>query len=468
MRKIPRNFLVLFTSDIISRLLGFLATVYLARLLGAQGLGLLGYGMAFLTYALLFTNPGLTTIAAREIAKQEESANIVGDVLGLRIMLTIAVFIIFALGLFMIPGSAITKKVILYYLFSMFPFALVLEFVFQGRQDMEYIGISRLLQYSVYIILLFLFIKHDSAILRVPVYFFFGYMVAALFLIVVYIIKYKKLSIKFSPIRWRGLLGIAAPVGVATIFNQISLNLAPVVLGVLFAKSEVGFFSASFKIIAMLLIIERVFHFVFFPVISRQYTDAPERLNRSFSFLTKILFAITIPLSVVGIILAPRIIYFIYGLEFQTSILVFQALLLYFLITPINTMFGYGLVAINQQRKFFRVIAYTALFNSLLTVILSANFKAVGAGLALFISELFGIVFMSCMLKRHVQFPIARYVIRPLLVSLLVGLIVLLLLYLPIVWLLVLAVVIYIIFIFLFRIFSKDELQELKRSFSGK
>jgi len=93
MKALPRNFLALFLSDIIGRLLGFLATVYIARLLGAQGLGLLSYGAAFLTYALLFVNPGLTTIGAREIAKDTSRQMIIADILGLRLVLTFVVFI---------------------------------------------------------------------------------------------------------------------------------------------------------------------------------------------------------------------------------------------------------------------------------------------------------------------------------------------------------------------------------------
>ena len=56
---------------------------------------------------------------------------------------------------------------------------------------------------------------------------------------------------------------MAMPVGLATIFNQIALYLPTVALGFFHAKVEVGLYSAAYKIVAMLLIIERVFHFVF-------------------------------------------------------------------------------------------------------------------------------------------------------------------------------------------------------------
>jgi O-antigen/teichoic acid export membrane protein len=466
MRTVPRNFISLFASDVASRLLGFVATVYIARMLGAQGLGLLSYGMAFLTYALLFANPGLTTIGAREIAKDPGKRRIIEDILGLRFVLTVIVFTLFTLGVYLIPGQQATKTVVLSYLVSLFPLILVLEFVFQGRQEMHYVGISRLLQYSIYVFLLLIFLKSRLDIFDVPIYFFFGYVVTALFLIIVFFIKYKSLCLRFSLNAWRKLFAMAMPIGLATIFNQVALNLPVLALGILHSKVEVGFYSAGFKIVAMLLIIERVFYFVFFPVISQQYAEAffpvisqqyaeaPKKLNRSFAFLTRLLFAITIPCAVCGIVLADKIIFFIYGAEFSGSILVFQMLLLYFLITPVNTIFGYGLVAIDQQRKFFKVITYTALVT--------------GAAVALLCSETAGIILMNRELKRHVKFSSIGQVIKPIIASVITGFIVYVLRQWHVVVLVFVAVGIYVPVFYLIRGFSKKELKDLKQVFTRK
>lgn len=468
MKPVPRNFISLFVSDIASRLLGFLAIVYIARLLGAQGLGLLAYGMAFLTYALLFANPGLTTIGAREIAKDTGQRRIVESILGLRLVLTVVIFTLFALAVYLVPGQQATKTVILSYLVCLFPLALVLEFVFQGRQEMHYIGISRLLQYIIYVFLLLIFLKNRVDIFNVPIYFFFGHVGAALFLLIVFFTKYRSLSPRFSLNAWRQLFAMAMPIGLATIFNQVALNLPVVALGILHSKIEVGFYSAGFKIIALLLIIERVFHFVFFPVISQQYTKTREKLSRSFAFITKLLFAITIPCAVCGIILADKIIFFIYGAEFSGSILVFRLLLLYFLITPINTIFGYGLVAIDQERKFFKVIAYTAVVCVALVVILGFGFKAAGAAIALLCSEALSIFLMNRELKRHVGFSTIGQVIKPLIASVITGFVVYVLRQWHVAVLVFVAAGIYISVFYIIRGLSKKELGDLKQVFTKK
>lgn len=468
MKALPRNFISLFVSDIAGRLLGFFATVYIARLLGAQGLGLLSYGAAFLTYALLFTNPGLTTIGAREIAKGTDENKIIGNILGLRLVLTIVVFSLFILGVYLVPGQQATKTIIISYLVSLLPLSFILEFVFQGRQEMHHIGISRLLQYIVYVILLFIFLKEQLHIFHVPVYLFFGYLTASLFLMVVFFIKYRSLQIGFSLKTWHKLLFMAMPVGLATIFNQVALYLPAVALGIMHSKVEVGFYSAAYKIIAMLLIIERVFYFVFFPVISRQYRNAKSKLSHSFAFLTKLLFMITIPIAVCGVIMTENIIHFIYGPEFTGSVFVFQILLLYFLITPVNTIFGYGLVAIDQQRKFFRVIAYTALLCVIMVIILGFFFKALGAALALFFSEIVGIILMNRELKKHVSFRSFRQMLKPVIAALVSGIAVYVFHQEHVILLVLISVIIYLLVIYILKGFSQQELSDFKNILAGK
>jgi O-antigen/teichoic acid export membrane protein len=402
-----------------------------------EGLGIISYGMAFLTYALLFANPGLTTIGAREIAKNHNNHRIIEEILGLRLMLASLIFLLFIIGLIVIPGKPITKNIIFFYLLSLFPFAILLEFIFQGREEMGYIGISRLVQYSIYVILLFVLLKISHNILMVPISFFIGYCAGTGILIFIFLSKYKSVKIKFSLRSWHNLLIVSFPVGLAVIFNQVSLNLPPIILGVFHSKVEVGVFSAGFKIIIMLLIIERVFHYVFFPVISKQFTHAPEKLRSSFTFLTRLLFAIRI-------------------------------LLLYFLVAPVNTIFGYGLVSINQERRFFKVITYTALINLILIIILGINFKGQGAAVALFVSETIAIVLMNRELKKFVKFKSLKYIIKPFIASLIMGIVLYALKHLSIIILVILGIIIYSVVFYLIKGFSKEEIRNLKQTFVQK
>lgn len=458
----------MFISDGITRLIGFAATVYIARLLAVEGFGLISYGVAFISYALLFANPGLTVIGAREVAKAPQDRRFIEETLGLRLMLTIVIFTIFFVGTRFIPGENTTRQIILVYALALFPFAILLEFVFQGREEMQYIGVGRILQSGVYLALLVLFLKGARDILVVPISFVIGYVISTLFLIVIFLKRYGSLRLRFSFSQWRMILTAAIPVGLAIIFNQVTISLPPIVLGIFETSYEVGIFSAGYKIVFMLLIIERVFYYVFFPILSKQHVQNPEKLKGNFNLLTRFLFALTIPLAIGGLILAPRLINLIYGHAFHGAINVFRILLLYFIIVPINTVFGYGLVAIDQERRFFKVISITALLNTVLIVLLGLRFSVYGAATALCISELASIVLMKRELRKFVRFRALGFVFKPLLASLFMAAGLVLLLQWNLIILMLTGVIVYVAILYVIQGFTRYDVANIKQIFAKK
>ena len=465
MKKVSRNFISLFLSDGITRLIGFAATVYIARLLAVEGFGLINYGLAFISYALLFANPGLTIIGAREVAKAPQDHRFIEETLGLRLVLAIVIFVILLVGTMCVPGDITTKRVIIVYALALFPFAVLLEFVFQGREEMGYIGAGRIIQYVVYLVILLLYLKQAGDVLVVPVAFVVGYIIAAAFLIGIFMSRYKSFRFRFSISQWRIILGTSIPVGLAVIFNQVTISLPPIVLGVFKTNYEVGIFSAGYKIVFMLLIIERVFYYVFFPILSKQHKENPEKLAHSFNFLTRFLFALTIPITIGGLILAPGIIAIVYGQAFHEAVNVFRILLVYFMIVPINTIFGYGLIAIDQEKRFFKIITMTAIINALLIVVLGLRFGVCGAAVALFVSELISIILMNRQLRRFVRFGRLGYILKPLISAIVMGIFMYVLQLWSVVYLTLLGIVIYLFALFVLRGFSISDLENLKDFF---
>ncbi|OPX18110.1 hypothetical protein BXT86_02890 [candidate division WOR-3 bacterium 4484_100] len=462
MKKVSKNFIFLFTGDIIVRIIGFIATVYIARILDIAGFGLISYGLAFLNYALLFGNPGVTTIGAREIAKEEKFQDVIAKVLGVRFFLSLIIFLLLGVGLLIVPGGILTKRIIFFYALCIFPASLLLEFVFQGREDMEYIGIGRVIQYGVYLALLFLFVKKGQDILMVPISFLVGYSVIAVFLIFIFLVRYG--PIRFSFRDWRLLLSMAIPVGLATVLNQVSLNLPVIILGIFHSKSEVGAFSAGLKIIMVLLIIERVLYFIFFPIVARQYRHSPEKLHQSFTFILRIIFSLTVPILVGGLVLGPRMIVAIYGQGFVQAVNIFSIMLFYFFLSPLNTIFGYGLVAFDKEKRFLRVIVISSAVNFLLLFILGIYYRASGTAFALVVGEIVGVSLMYYEIKKFVRVSIFGPIVRPVIVAGLMSIILYLLYELNLIFLIVLGIFIYGAVFYFFGGITRNQLEVFKKS----
>ena len=146
----------------------------------------------------------------------------------------------------------------------------------------------------------------------------------------------------------------------------------------------------------------------------------------------------------------------------------FRILLLYFVITPINTIFGYGLVAMDQERRFLKVISITAFINLILIVFLGINFKGVGAAAALFVSEVIGIILMNRELRKFVSFKSMTYMAKPLLASCVMVSILYLLRYWHILVLFVLGLLVYILTFYVIKGFTREELKRFKLTVMGK
>lgn len=402
-KKLSKNFFLLSASEGLSHFLGFVANAYIARILGVDGFGLINYCLAFLTYLLLFNNMGLTTLGTREIARDKNNLKIIGDIVSTRIFLTIILYFIFSIFLLLIPGNTLTKKLILLYIITGLPNAFYLEFVFQAREEMEFVGLGRIIQYASYFLLIILLLKMKEQILTIPLVYLGAAILSTLILIFIYFKKYSKLKFCFKPTNLYQTFSLALPIGLATIVYQSVINFPVIYLGIFHSETEVGFFSAGFKIMIFLLLLERMIYYLFFPILSKQ---SGETLRKSFILFSQIVLGITIVVGIICEIFAYKIIIFIYGSHFYQTTAIFRILLLYFIIAPLNTIWGYGLIALNQEKKFFKVIVITALTNLIITIILGYIFKGIGVALAIFIAELFGLILMKQNLNSVINFSI--------------------------------------------------------------
>src|SRR3989339_767888 len=92
---IAKNFSWLLGGAVLSSLINFFTTIYVARILGASAFGLFVFAQAFLMYLVLIVDSGLSILGTREIAKEKENAGTVSiNILAVRLILAFFVFIV--------------------------------------------------------------------------------------------------------------------------------------------------------------------------------------------------------------------------------------------------------------------------------------------------------------------------------------------------------------------------------------
>lgn len=407
-KQLPKNFLFLFWGEGVSHFLGFVVNAYIARILGVDGFGLINYSLAFLTYLLLFNNMGLTTLGTREVARDKNNLTIIGNIVGARLLLTVILYILFSISLLIIYGNPLTKKLIVLYLITGLPNALYLEFVFQAREEMEFVSLGRIIQYASYFVLILLFLKIKEQILTVPLVYLAACSLSTIIVAFIYFRKYPGLKLCFKPINLYHTILQALPIGLATIVYQSVINFPIIYLKISNGDMEAGFFSAGFKIMLFLLLVERIIYYLFFPILSKRAKQPDEILKKSFILFSQLVLGITTFVGIICEIFAYKIVTLIYSSNFYQATATFRILVLYFIIAPLTTIWGYGLIALNQEKKFFKVIIITALTNLILTIIFGYIFKGIGVALAIFIAEFFGLILMKQNLNSVINFSIIK------------------------------------------------------------
>ena len=155
MKSFRTHMFYLGSADIISRLLGFCAVTYLARIFGASNMGVFAIGMSILAYASILINMGLPILGVRSVAtKKATIPNLLKRICFARFFLSIAAFIIGTGMLIILVEEYNTKKIAIIYLISMFPSALLLEWLFLGLNKMKLLSIGRIIGISAYLFII--------------------------------------------------------------------------------------------------------------------------------------------------------------------------------------------------------------------------------------------------------------------------------------------------------------------------
>ena len=415
-KRTAKNVAALFLGDIFNRLIGFIAVAYLARILGASNFGLISIGLAFLSYFLTISSNGLPTLGVRKIIKCKDDNKIVGDFISTRFVFSIFAVILIFLISFFIKSSQI-RSIILAYSLYLFPAAFLLVWYFQAKEQMGLIVSGRAVGMMFYLILILIFVRTNKHIIYVPYCWFVSGLVTSLFFILIYVSKGNRIKIRFSFYRIKSLFLEAFPLGVANLIGQITLYLPPIFLGFVMSPKEAGFYSAAAKIVFLFLILDRVFSFSFFPAISKCATKTPERLNNVFNQTLKWIVIVVILFGFSGILLGKYLVLFVFGKEYLSSVLIFQTIMSYFMITLINSAFTFTLIALKQEKAYtFSLFIGSIVFFASAWFLLKI-FGPAGMGIGLGIYQAVVLLIMNNKLKNFLDTKFLRIIVLPLIVS---------------------------------------------------
>ena len=387
---IIKNTFWLSMTEAFNKILKLFLVIYIARVLGAAGYGEFNFALAFASLFIIFTDFGIPVLATRELANNKEKEKHFPALLALKLLLTAAVFILtLAVGFFTIKDSIIRELIFIFALMIASHSLIEIVFVFfRARQRMEYEAWIKIIEAAINAALGFFVLFNFPS----PVNLSWAYSFAAIIALVASLVF---LRVKFIPLKleinlrvWKEYFLIAWPLALVGFFTLIYTQTDSVMMGFFKLIKEVGWYSAALKIVGASLIPAGLVSQCFFPALASAFKH-PERLQKIWNYFLQIMIFFAVPVMVGGIVLAQKIIDFVYDPSYFPAILAFQILILTTGINYLCTPFNQLLIVLNQQKKMFWAVLGGALTNVILNSILIPRFTLYGAAAATVISMIF-------------------------------------------------------------------------------
>lgn len=340
--------------DFGGRGLAFLTSIYLARTLGAEYFGLITVAVSILGYATWSTDLGLLNIGIREIAKKPKFRNFrAKEIFNLKIALAAIVLIMSTAILSVIPIGELQKQVILGYLYSLVPYALLLEWYYSGKQKFGKLALSRIVNGAVYLGLVYWLVSGESEVTLVPILYTIGVTSAVVVLGTFSITDkpFKTASRGFKV--YLKLLKSSSILGLGDFFARIVQLLPPILIGIFLGLNEAGIYGAAFRIIIIAMLLDRIFVNLLLPNLASLWKTSKKNAIQRVNMVLRLLIVGGAILSILTAINSKQIILFLYGVDFSASIEILQILSIFIFLTFLNSLFSFGLIATNSDKKYF-------------------------------------------------------------------------------------------------------------------
>lgn len=206
-RRALKNLVSLTAGSIVMRLLGFIVTAYLARILGVYGFGELGFASTIVLYFSVIIDQGFGTFGTREIARDREHIQrYVNSLFTMQFLLSLIAYGGMFLFVLWMNKPAEIKTLILLYGLQMFSGALGLNYVFRGIERMGFITVNIVLGQILYVIGIFLIVSNASQLVYVPLIYVISGFIGIMFMVVVYVRRFGMLRFDFNFPFWKEIL----------------------------------------------------------------------------------------------------------------------------------------------------------------------------------------------------------------------------------------------------------------------
>jgi O-antigen/teichoic acid export membrane protein len=390
-KTIFKNMSWLFVSQIIASICGFIWTILIARYLGVNEYGILGFAISFSGILTILNDLGIGTHIVRHISTDNESSSeYLGNAIPLKCLFSVANFGLSLIILIIMKCNPVTIAVTLLFTLEAIIKSLYGLFygAFQAFEEGKYQGISNTLLNLILLIFILIVIFTDQGLFGITFAYLFANIIVGVYTYYALQKHITKPIIKFDKTFSKKITIASIPFALSSLLYTIYYSIDVVMLTGLIGDYATGIYNATYKLISVLTMFYGIYLAVVFPVMSKLFKNDKKILMVSFEKSVKYLTLITIPLAIATMLYSQDIITLFYGHEYDAaaaplSILIWTVCLLF-----INGAAATLLNASHEEVAVTKVNAIAAAFNILLNFYMIPNFSYNGAAMTTVLSDL--------------------------------------------------------------------------------
>jgi O-antigen/teichoic acid export membrane protein len=383
---VGRSFLKLGAGEAAARVIAFGATVYLARLLGAELYGIVVLALAVMLYLTCITDAGVDLLGVRDVADQPARLpELVRALLGARLLVAAAL-----VGAMLLAGLLILPQpdgaILAIYAFLLLPFALNTRWVHIGLQRTGAAGLARVLAEGLAALLIVATVRGPGDLARAPLAQLIGEAAAALLLLRLIPGRIAALRPAVQPDALRALARRSWPLVAHTLLGLMIFNSDFFFLRAFHDSATVGLYAVAYTLVSFFLNLGGSYELSLLPAVTRLGRDP---LARQALYGTAIVqaFSFAFPLAVGGALLAGPLVVLVFGAGYAPSAAPLTLLIWAVPVALFRNVAQTALIASGRQDRMLRTAAWAAGANLVLNALIIPIWGMLGAALATLSTE---------------------------------------------------------------------------------
>lgn len=384
-----RNFLALGSGEAVSRVIAFGAYIYLARVLGAEGYGVIAFAAGVTLYLAKFADFAIEAVGTSEVAKDVGAIPQLGAaMLGARLVMAIALAALSTV-IVQLTVPEPDRSVLTLYFLTLIPVAVSTKWIHMGLQNALPVGVWRVVGETLFLAIVITFVREVQDLWVVPLATLAGDTVANAALYIKLQIAGHRFGIRWDPGTSRPILKRAAPLMGQIIMGLLLYNMDLLFLRIFRDAEIVGYYAAAYTLISFLANIGMVYGMSVLPALAQHGAFAAGERNL-YHRATSEVFAMTLPIAVGGTFVAHGIITTGFGDGYLQSVPVLQVLVWVIPTAVLRNVPWAALIARSDSGLLFKATSVAVIANAILNIVLINLIGIVGAAIATIVAEPIG------------------------------------------------------------------------------